>query len=366
MATIYDVAKRAGVSISTVSHVLNNTRFVSEGTRKKVMDAVEGLNFRPSSVARALVRQATQSIAFIMPDNTNPFFAEMARGIEDYLFSSGYSVILCDCNQQLDKEQAYLDMLISRRADGVVLCPTEIYSCEHPGTPPSPGYLELLQEGIPAVVLEREYEGVDAVLLDNFKGGYETTRYLIESGHHRIGCITGPHPLCRSRQRYTGYLQALADAGLPHDENLVVSGDWTYASGHRGAQVLFERPHPPTAIVAGNDAMAIGAITYFHKADIPVPGRVSVAGFDNIILSAFIWPSITTWATPIRDVGHTMCQILLQRIRGELPPEAQRVTIGGQLLVREFDCAAGRLRSRRAGNASITPTTALDKRRVIE
>jgi DNA-binding LacI/PurR family transcriptional regulator len=340
MANIYDVARMAGVSISTVSHVLNHTRFVSDETRQRVLDAIEELNYRPSSVARALVRQATQTVAFIVPDNTNPFFAEMARGIEDFMFTRGYSVILCDANRQVEKEHAYIDMLISKRVDGVVCCSTEIYSCPQ-STPPLPDYLDpLRQEGIPLVIFEREYEGIDAVLLDNFRGGYETTRHLIELGHRRIGCITGPHPLCRSRRRQVGYQQALADAGLLVDESLIAAGDWTYSSGHQGAQALFERPDPPTAIVACNDAMAIGALTYFHKAQVAVPGQVSVTGFDNIILSAFTWPPITTWVTPIEEVGQKMCEMLLQRINGELPPVPQRLTVSGQLLVRESTARA--------------------------
>jgi LacI family transcriptional regulator len=325
MATIYDVAQAAGVSISTVSHVLNGTRYVSDETKARVLQAVEQLNYRPSLLARALVRQETRTIALIVPDNVNPFFAELARGIEDYGFRAGYNVILCNSDRSLTKEQAYLDMLISKRVDGVIYMTADIHTEK---------LQPLLVHNIQTVAFDREYEGFDALLLDNFQGGYDATCYLIELGHQRIACISGPDARTRSRDRVAGYEQALLDARLVLDPELILTGQWTYQSGQDTARQLFDLPSPPTAVFACNDAMAIGVMSFLHERNLRVPEDVSVVGFDNITLSAFSSPPLTTMATPILEVGQCICEMLLDRINGQLPPEPQRVTVCSELVVR--------------------------------
>ncbi|MDW8101168.1 MAG: LacI family DNA-binding transcriptional regulator [Anaerolineae bacterium] len=325
MATIYDVARAAGVSISTVSHVLNGTRYVSEETRARVLQAIEKLNYRPSFLARAMVRQETRTIGLIVPDNVNPFFAELARGIEDYGFEAGYNVILCNSDRNTSKEQAYLDMLISKRVDGVIYMTADVNRER---------LQPLLDHKIPVVTFDRDYEGIDAVLLDNLYGGYEATRHLIELGHHRIACISGPDPMTRSGDRIRGYQKALLEAGLSPDPALVVTGNWTYQSGREAAHLLFELPSPPTAIFACNDTMAIGAISYLRERGLAVPQEVSIVGFDNISLSAFTCPPLTTMVTPILELGQRLCQMLLDRINGKLSPMPQRFVIRGELLIR--------------------------------
>ncbi len=325
MASIYDVAQLAGVSISTVSHVLNDTRFVSDETKARVLQAIEQLNYRPSSLARALVRQETQTIALIVPDNVNPFFAELARGTEDCGFEAGYNVILCNSDRSLEKERAYLDMLISKRVDGLIYMTVDIHTEQ---------LRPLLEHNIQTVVFDREYEGFDALLLDNFQGGYDATRHLTELGHRRIACISGPDLRTRSQGRVVGYEQALSDAGLSPDPELVLVGDWTYQGGQEIAYRMFQLSSPPTAIFACNDAMAIGVISFLHERGLRVPEDVSVVGFDNVSLSAFSSPPLTTLATPILEVGQCICEMLLDRINGQLPPEPQRITIRAELLIR--------------------------------
>ncbi len=325
MTTIYDVAQAAGVSISTVSHVLNGTRFVSEATKARVLQAVEQLGYRPSSLARALVRQVTHTVGLIVPDNVNPFFAEVARGIEDCGLAAGYSVILCNSDRSLSKEEIYLDMLISKRVDGLVYMTVQTRG-------------EMLQplkdHNIHAVVFDREYEGFDALLLDNLGGGYDAARHLLSLGHRRIACITGPDGPTRSQDRVTGYQRALEEAGIVPDPELVVAGDWTFESGRRAARHLLHLDDPPTAIFACNDAMAVGVLSYLCSRGIRVPEELSVMGYDNIALSAYTCPPLTTMATPIREVGQCLCELLLGRIAGQLPPEPQRVVIRSELLVR--------------------------------
>lgn len=326
MATIYDVARVAGVSISTVSHVLNSTRYVSDQTKAQVLQAVAELNYRPSSLARALVRQETQTIALIVPDNVNPFFAELAHGIEDYGFQAGYNVILCNSNRSRTKELAYLDMLISKRVDGLIYMTVD--KSEELLQP-------LLDNRIPVVTFDRNYHNLDAILLDNFRGGYEATQHLIGLGHTRIACISGPDMLTRSGDRVRGYRQALLEASIPAPDELLIRGDWTYQSGRDAAAQLFALSSPPTAIFACNDTMAVGAISYVSQKSLRVPEEVSVVGFDNIALSAFSCPPLTTVATPVEEVGQRLCQLLLDRINDELPPEPHRFVIQGELIVRE-------------------------------
>lgn len=326
MANIYDVARVAGVSISTVSHVLNGTRYVSDETKARVYQAVKQLNYRPSSLARALVRQETRTIALVVPDNVNPFFAELARGIEDYGFKAGYNVFLCNSDRSSSKELAYIDMLASKHVDGVI----------YMGLDSRDETLEsLLEESIPLVVFDRDHESLDVVLLSNLEGGYDATQHLVELGHRRIACISGPDPMTRSDDRVRGYRKALEEADLPYEPALVVSGDWSYQSGQEAARQLFARPQPPTAIFACNDTMAIGAMSFLQQGGLAIPGDVSVVGFDNISLSAFYIPRLTTLGMLSMEVGQRLCHLLLDRIGGQLPPERQRWVIRGSLIVRD-------------------------------
>jgi DNA-binding LacI/PurR family transcriptional regulator len=184
------------------------------------------------------------------------------------------------------------------------------------------------------VTFEREYDQVDAILLDNVKAGYDATQHLIELGHRRIACICGPDVKTRSHARIRGYEQALLKAGIALDPALIQPGDWTIKSGQLCARQLFELPSPPTAIFAANDLMAIGALTFLHQRGVAVPEEVSVIGLDNIALSEFACPPLTTMATPIAEVGQRLCQLLLDRINGQLPPEPQRFTVGGAIVAR--------------------------------
>lgn len=327
MATIYHVAEAAGVSISTVSHVLNGTRRVNPATEARVKAAMAELNYQPSSLARAMVRQETKTIAFIVPDNINPFNAEMARGIEDAGFAAGYSVMLCNTDYMPEREAFYVDMLIAKRVDGVVYRSVDYADVK----------LNLLQEaGIAVVVFDGIYGNTDAILLDNYHGARLAVEHLLALGHRRIACITGPEIGRRagSMARVRAYRDALQRAGLVHSPVYEVRGDWSYQSGRDAALLLMQRIDPPTAIFASNDAMAIGVLSALHELGIGVPHACSVIGFDNIVLSAFATPPLTTVATPTVQAGHELCRLLLGRINRQLPLEPQRKTLVGELLIR--------------------------------
>jgi LacI family transcriptional regulator len=327
MATIYDVAKAAGVSISTVSHALNGTRHVNQQTEQRVLQAVKELNYRPNSLARALVRQETKTIALIVPDNVNPFFAELARSIETYGFAAGYSVVLCNSDNNLERENAYLEMLISKRVDGVIVMT---------GDRGEARLHNLRADKMAAVVFDSEREPLDTVLLDNYGGGVRAVRHLLELGHRRIACIRGPSHTEEwgSGKRVRAYRDTLLAAGLPFEPILLKQGDWTYQSGKVATHALLALDEPPTAIFACNDNMAIGALAALHERGTAVPNALSVVGFDGITLSAYTMPPLTTVATSLVDLGEQLCQLLLDRINGQLQDEPLRSTICNQLVIR--------------------------------
>ena len=326
MANIYDVAHAAGVSISTVSHVLNGTRYVSPDTKSRVIAAIEQLNYHPSSLARAMVRQETRTIGLIVPDIGNPFYADLGRGVENYGYDAGYSVVLCNSDRRAEKETAYLDMLISKRVDGVIYATSD--QAEERLAP-------LHAHHVPVVTFDRDYAGISAIMLDNYSGGMAATRHLVELSHRRIACITGPASPSLSSDRVRGYRDALEAGGLPEDPALILHGDWTYASGYDATKALMDLPDRPTAIFACNDAMAIGAMGALRELGLGVPSQVSVVGYDNITASAYACPPLTTVATPIRELGEQLCQLLLDSINMPQQQEVRRLVMHSELIVRQ-------------------------------
>ncbi len=316
--------------MTTVSHVLNETRFVSEELRCRVLRAIEELNYQPSGVARSLRRKRTHTIGMIIPDNTNPFFAEVARGIEDASFELGYNVILCNSDGNLEKEMDYLGLLIEKRVDGLVFV----------SAGSNPAAIEMLSaQKIVGVIVDREISGLamDSVLTDNKRGGYQATRYLLDLGHRRIACITGPSQLTPSAERVTGYRDALQEAGIPVDENLILAGDFQSQSGYQGMHTLLRLSPPPTAVFVCNDLMAIGALCAAHEAGLHVPQQLSIIGFDDIALASFTTPRLTTIAQPKYEMGLMAAEMLVERIKNkELPP--RRRLLATELIVRD-SCA---------------------------
>jgi len=325
--TITDVAKMAGVSITTVSHVINKTRFVSEELVERVNAAIDGLNYQPSALARSLRTKTSGTIGIVIPDNTNPFFAEVVRGIEDFYFEHGYSVFLCNSDGDSDKEYHHLKLLREKNVDGLILV----------SAGDDRDSQELLEEGtIPSVIIDREVNNLhtDSVLIDNFRGGYEATLHLIELGHKRIGCITGPSQVTPSGQRLKGYVKALGDNGISFDENLIVTGDFKSQSGHKGLKQLMQNRPSPTAIFACNDLMAIGALAASREIGLEIPEQLSLIGFDDITLASMVVPKLTTVAQPKRDLGETGAKLLFQQITKDKKQEAV-VLLQPNLVIRD-------------------------------
>jgi LacI family transcriptional regulator len=332
MATIREVAKVASVSSTTVSHVINGTRFVSEPVRARVLNAMDALGYQHNVLARSLRRGETHTIGLILPDSANPFFAKVGRSIEAAAFDLGYSVVLCNSEGNLAREQHYTQVLTQRQVDGVIFVAagdrTKSLSV-------------LLDRCAPFVVIDRDLPDVkaDTVLADNRQGGHLATRHLLALGHRRIACISGPSNVTPSAERVTGYRQALTEAGLPTLESLILRGDFQLEAGWSAALALLRSSAPPTAIFACNDLMAIGGIRAAAELGRRIPGDLAVVGYDDIELAAYSVPPLTTVRQPTADMGRRAVRLLVDRIgdpdlphRREIFPTTLtiRASCGGQ------------------------------------
>lgn len=326
MVTIRDVAVRAGVSVTTVSHVINQSRPVSAELRERVLAAMTELGFQPNAVARSLRSRQTHTFGMILPDSANPFFAEVARGIEDASFAFGYSVIVCNSDGDPARELRYINLLAQKRVDGLLLVAAG--ECAQ--------RTALLKAcAIPAVIIDRELPDLtaDCVLIDNAEGGRLAIEHLLALGHRRIGCIAGPAALSPGLDRLAGYRQALHAARLAPDDALIVNGDFHDRGGYAAAQALLSLPDPPTAIFAGNDLMALGAMAAAHAAGVQIPAELSIVGFDDIHLAAFLNPPLTTVAQPKHELGVLAAEMLFARLEQPALP-ARRRLLSTQLVVR--------------------------------
>lgn len=327
MATIRLVAERAGVSLTTVSHVINNSRFVAPATRQRVIDAMNELNYRPNTLARSLRRGKTFTLGLLVPDSRNPFFAEVARAIEIAAADQKYSVILCNTENTPEREAFCVDLLTSKQVDGLIFVATSDLS---------ESLSELSARQLPVVVVDCDLPEipVDSVLTDHRTGGYQATRHLIEQGHNRIACIGGPSNGNPTALRVTGYEDALIEAGIAVDPNLMVTGSYRPESGLRAANQLLSLPDPPTAIFCCSDLMAFGAIHALNRNGLRVPDDVAIVGFDNIELADYTTPPLTSVAQPINEIGTVAASLVLARIH-DRDREIQRPVLSTELVVRQ-------------------------------
>ncbi len=330
MVTLQDVARAAGVSSATVSRVLNDSGKVSPTTRQRVEAAIRRLGFRPSRVARRLrIRSGRSNILGLMiPDIQNPFFSDVARGVEDYAFAHEYAVILCSSDEQAIKQNFYLHTMRSEAVDGIIL-------------PPIPGEESVvehlaLQEGLPVVCLDRRLSTphLDTVVVDNRQGAYEAVSRLIALGHRRIGIITGLPGLSTSNERLEGYLKALTENDIPVEDKLIREGNSKYDGGLLQAAALLEMPRPPTALFPCNNMMTLGALEAIHRAGVRVPEALSIIGFDDIPWAPSLNPPLTTVRQPGYELGRCAAEMLLQRI-AEPKRSPTQIMLQPELIVRK-------------------------------
>jgi LacI family transcriptional regulator len=307
MSTIRDVAERAGVSTTTVSHVVNRTRKVDPATAARVEAAIEELGYRPNALARSMRRGRTHTVGIVIPDIANPFFGDLARSLEDHMFEAGYSAIICNSDGDEDKEARYLDVLLSKKVDGLLLIAA---------SQPSERLVHLVEQGPPTIVIDRELGDlpVSHVLVENRRGGYLAGRHLLELGHRDIGVIAGPGGLGTSARRLEGFRTALDEARVELGEDRLFVGDFRAASGRAAMDGWLQRDTPPSAVFAENDLMAIGALSAAHAAGVDVPRELSVVGFDGIAFGADVTPPLTTVAQSVNDVTTAAIELLFERL----------------------------------------------------
>jgi LacI family transcriptional regulator len=326
MATIREVAEQAGVSYATVSHVINNTRLVSQETRERVLTAMAALDYRPNALARSLRQGKTNTLGLVLPDSANPFFAEISRSIEDEAFKKGYSVFLCNTELDTERELFYVDVLSKKQVDGIIFVAAgdQADSLDF-----------LVQRNMPVVMIDRDVPNVqvDAVLSDNQLGGYLATRHLLELGHSRIACIAGSSSITPSAERLIGYRRALEEAGRPYDEQLIVRGDYHAQSGLELTHFILKLDPRPTAIFALNDLMALGALRAAAEAGYSVPRDLAVVGYDDLELAHFTNPPLTTIAQPKKEIGAQAVNLLVERISHKSRPPS-RLVLPPELIVR--------------------------------
>ena len=321
-----DVAALAGVAPSTVSYVINNgPRSVSVEAREQVLKAIAKLGYHPSDVARSLRTRRTLTIGLVIPDITNPYYGEMAQAVEEVSFEHGYTVILAHSSHLPERELRYSQVLRSKHVDGAIFLPV---------TPDLEPLRVLQQAGIAVVVLERLVPGYPCIVADEHHAGFLATQHLLDLGHRRIGCIAMAGDSTSSTARAEGYRTALLDAGILPERNLVVECEYGYGAGETAAHQFLQMPQRPTAVVAHNDLMAIGAMKAFTEAGLKIPTDISVVGFDDIAAASYVQPPLTTIAFPKRQMGKAAIELLLSLMQSEERVAPSTTKLAVELVVR--------------------------------
>jgi LacI family transcriptional regulator len=332
LTTIADVAKRAGVSPVTVSRVINGARNVNSATRDKVERAIRELHYVPNSAARSLRSKRTNALALLVPDITNPFWTTVARGVEDAAQSGGYSILLCNTDEDPAKQQHYIDVVISQRVDGVIIAP---YSAD------ARKLKRLREREIPAVVVDRRIQGweVDTVIGDSISGARALVKHLIGLGHQRIAVLSGPLNTSSAEDRVTGYTIALTEAGIPINQRMIRRGEFKTSSGEMLTNQLLEEGLHPTAIFATNNSIAMGVIDAVDRCGLRIPQDIALVSFDDIPLLSHVFPFLTVAVQPAYEMGIKAAQLLLSRLNGEPDSQPCQIVLPTCLIVR-YSCGS--------------------------
>lgn len=325
--TIQDVADRARVSRATVSRVLNNHPNVASDIRTRVQEAMRDLDYNPNRAARRLRGNSNDVIGLIIPDIQNPVFVAVARGVEDAAYQHGINVLLCNTDDHVDKQQAYLTVMLAEQAAGLIIVPTHARDGR--------ALLDVQKTGTPVVLLDRQVQRfqADTVKTDNVLGAQIAVNHLLDQGRQRIAMIGGLQFLTPARERFQGYVEALRHAGRELDETLVVNGDFKAESGAAITRELLQRPDPPDAIFTANSLMAMGALQALHALGVRVPQDVALVSFDDVPWAENLNPPLTVVAQPAYELGVQAVELLRRRFA---QPDApfQTVILQPRLIVR--------------------------------
>lgn len=309
-ATMKDVALKAKVSTATVSRALMNPDKVSQATRNRVEKAAREVGYLPQPMGRNVKRNESRTILVIVPDICDPFFSEIIRGIEVTAANHGYLVLIGDCAHQNQQEKTFIDLIITKQIDGMLLLGSRL---------PFDASIEE-QRNLPPMVMANEFAPeleLPTVHIDNLTAAFDEVNYLYEQGHKRIGCIAGPEEMPLCHYRLQGYVQALRRCGIMVDPQYIARGDFTFEAGSKAMQQLLDLPQPPTAVFCHSDVMALGALSQAKRQGLKVPEDLSIIGFDNIDLTQFCDPPLTTIAQPRYEIGREAMLLLLDQMQGQ-------------------------------------------------
>jgi LacI family transcriptional regulator len=326
VTTIHDVAKRAGVAPITVSRVINNAGYISVETRQVVTAAIAELGYVPNVLARSLRSKRTHTLALVITDITNPFFTIIARGVEDTAGEAGYNVIFCNTDESAEKEEKYLQLLLQKQVDGILLVPANSAS---------KSVEFILEQGTPVVVLDRRVpiNGIDVVRCDSFDGGYQLTRLLIDLGHRHIAVLNGSIDVSTSQDRLAGYKKAMEDAGLAANEQFYY-GNFNQERGYEMAKQAISQTPCPTALFAANNLIAIGTLWALQEMGIRVPEDIAVVSFDDLPQNLMAYPFLTAATQPAYEMSKKATELLIDRLNGRAPVECQEVILPVKIIIR--------------------------------
>ena len=327
MATIREVAKLTGVSVSTVSRALANRHYVKEETRERILQAVRELDYRPNLMARGLKEGCTKTLALVLPDITNPFYPKLVKSVEKYADANGYSIILFDSNEDKKRELHHIETLLSHAVDGVLFISSSDDTAQ----------LNALRDaGLPMVIVNRDFE-CDYLRIsnDNYDGAYAMIDYLIKNGHRRIACLLGSMKLQRYRQRCEGCRQAMADNGIENFDKLFFHDVTTTEKAYAMTKSALAMRERPTAFFAFIDMIAMGVYSAVNDSGFRIPDDISVVGFDNIHMSQHMVPPLTTYEHPVDEIAKTAIESLIRQMKTPGEKLAGMEIIKGSLIVRK-------------------------------
>jgi LacI family transcriptional regulator len=329
--TIKDIAKIAKVSPTAVSMALNDRPRIGPETRKKILRIAKELNYQPNYVARSLVIKRSHTIGLIITTIMNPFYPELAKGIEDKALELGYNIILCSTNYDLKLEKYYIIILRSKGVDGIIFSSVEVNDSN---------IKPLVEDHFPFVLVNRRIHNrfiakkIDYIVLDNFSGGYIAMEHLLKLGHHRIGIIAGALNISTALERTEGVKKSLTDYGVKLDPNLLVECNFSKELAYRATKKFLSMKTPPTAIFAENDYMALGAREAILDSGLKIPENMALIGFDDIALTALKGVEITTVSQKKYEMGSLAVKILIDKIKNETPSTVNQIVLEPELVIR--------------------------------
>ncbi|MCY6355166.1 LacI family DNA-binding transcriptional regulator [Clostridium sp. ZS2-4] len=329
--TINDIAKAAGVSPATISRVLNNSGYVKEETRQKILSVIKELNYTPSAIARSLSTSKTNTIGVIVPDVNNPFFGEVIKGISEIADMHDLNIILCDTDESLDKELKAIKLLKEQRIQGILITPTSVeedFNSE---------YLSTLENlGIPIVLVDGhvKYSTFSGVFVDNIKGAFEATEALIKAGHRKIGIITGRMNSKPAKDRFIGYKKALAINNIPLDERYIFNGEYRLDSAYNAAKQLLMMEDRPTAVFICSNMMTLGCIKALMEQNMKIPEDMAIVAFDNIEVLNIVGINISSVNGPTIEMGKIGMRMLIDILNNKEKRAINRVTLIPELVLK--------------------------------